>query len=448
MKVSRIILAFAVCLILGVSCQDKEKEDSKKPIAEGLILNEIAPHEDSEGFDTWVEILNTTKETISLEGLSLFITDTYFKGQSIATLSGSLAAGERKVLSVDDGTLRTGIASNAAFTLVLGSSNDNHTDSFERKDDDPSLGYFGSWQRIPDASGEWRRVTYSSRGSENKLFDAANYRPTAVWAWGSHLSDLTADNGAKMRDLKRKGYDHILMNFAGFENKNYRQQAINFINLCEEIDLVPHVWLQCFYQNGSWVSPIDDTSKTYKEELFELIRNDARRYVETWGVKGVHLDYIRFGGTASKHNWTTEVNSVAAVNRCCREIRETTDSFEEGLLTSAALMPEANSSQYYGQKPAEMAKYIHILMPMNYRYGSYNMTDDTFKGNSNYYSDQAAKSGGVCWTGIQTYDSATKGMTAEALRKDIDLIAETRAAGVVLFRYQLGDFPDINDLWK
>ena len=54
MKVSRIILAFAVCLILGVSCQDKEKEDSKKPIAEGLILNEIAPHEDSEGFDTWV----------------------------------------------------------------------------------------------------------------------------------------------------------------------------------------------------------------------------------------------------------------------------------------------------------------------------------------------------------------------------------------------------------
>ena len=41
-----------------------------------------------------------------------------------------------------------------------------------------------------------------------------------------------------------------------------------------------------------------------------------------------------------------------------------------------------------------------------------------------------------------------KGMTAEELRRDIDLMTETKAEGIVLFRYQLGTFPDINDIYK
>ena len=95
-----------------------------------------------------------------------------------------------------------------------------------------------------------------------------------------------------------------------------------------------------------------------------------------------------------------------------------------------------------------MAKYIHILMPMIYRYGSYNFSDTSFKERSDYYAEQAAKSGGVSWSGIQTYDASTKGMSAEALRKDIDIMAQSKASGVVLFRYQLGTFPDVNDLWN
>ena len=280
------------------------------------------------------------------------------------------------------------------------------------------------------------------------VFDLSKTRPTAVWAWGSHLSDLISDNGAKMREMKDKGYDHILMNYAGFHNKNYRQQAIKFIQIADEIGLSVHVWLQCFY-DGGWVSPIDDEKKAYKEEVYERIRNEATDYLEQWGVKGVHLDYIRFGGTASKHNWgvgENAVNSVNAVNRCCREIREICDGFDEGLVTSAALMPEPNSSSAYGQKPAEMAKYIHILMPMIYRYGSYNFSDKSFKERSDYYAEQAKIGGGVSWSGIQTYDAATHGMTAEAMRKDIDLMAETKASGIVLFRYQLGTFPDVKDI--
>ena len=202
------------------------------------------------------------------------------------------------------------------------------------------------------------------------------------------------------------------------------------------------------FYNGDWESPIDDEKKEYKEEVYERIRTQCRDYIETWGVKGVHLDYIRFAGTASKHDHTNQVNSVGAVNRCCREIREITDSFDEGLVTSAALMPEVNSQHYYGQIPYQMSQYIHILMPMIYRYGSYNFSDAGFKDRSNYFADQAAKKEGVSWSGIQTYNAANKGMTAEELRRDIDLMTETRAEGIVLFRYQLGTFPDINDIYK
>ena len=440
------LLITALAGICMFACKPIPQVDPAESF-KGVVMNEIAAHEDSEGFDTWVEIVNTTEKEISLEGLQLFITDDYFKNQSIGSLSGVLASGERKVVSTADQALRTGIASNAPFTLVLGPDAQHPVDSYERPADARALGYFGSYQRIPDGTGEWKYVTYSSEGRANELFDLSKTRPTAVWAWGSHLSDLTANNGAKLRDLKKLGYDHLLMNFAGFRNKNYRQQAIKCMRICDEIGLAVHVWLQAFY-DGDWISPIDDENKSFREDIYERIRNEATQYLETWGVKGVHLDYIRFGGTASKHNWSMEVNSVNAVNRCCREIREICDSYDEGLVTSAALMPEPNSSQYYGQKPADMAKYIHILMPMIYRYGSYNFSDTSFKERSDYYAEQAAKGGGVSWSGIQTYDASTKGMSAEVLRRDIDLMAQTKASGVVLFRYQLGTFPDINDLWN
>ena len=445
MRMNRLLIT-ALAGICMFACKPIPQVDPAESF-KGVVMNEIAAHEDSEGFDTWVEIVNTTEKEISLEGLQLFITDDYFKNQSIGSLSGVLASGERKVVSTADQALRTGIASNAPFTLVLGPDAQHPVDSYERPADARALGYFGSYQRIPDGTGEWKYVTYSSEGRANELFDLSKTRPTAVWAWGSHLSDLTANNGAKLRDLKKLGYDHLLMNFAGFRNKNYRQQAIKCMRICDEIGLAVHVWLQAFY-DGDWISPIDDENKSFREDIYERIRNEATQYLETWGVKGVHLDYIRFGGTASKHNWSMEVNSVNAVNRCCREIREICDSYDEGLVTSAALMPEPNSSQYYGQKPSDMAKYIHILMPMIYRYGSYNFSDTSFKERSDYYAEQAAKGGGVSWSGIQTYDASTKGMSAEALRRDIDLMAQTKASGVVLFRYQLGTFPDINDLWN
>ncbi|MBR6933182.1 MAG: hypothetical protein IKH49_07765 [Bacteroidales bacterium] len=436
-------------LLLACNPKKPDGEQGIDPKQAGLVFNEIAAHDEiseTDNIPTWVEIINPTTEEKTLDGLSLFLTDEYFSGQNIANLSGKLAPGERKVISTEDESMRTGFSSEKPFTLVLGPDKNHPVTSFERKESDPSLGLFASWQRIPDATGEFRKLTYCSPGRENTVFKLEETLPNAVWAWGSHMGDLLDNDAAKLRNLKDLGYDHLVLNAAAFDNRNYRQQAIRITKIADEIGITIQAWIQCFYHDGDWISPVDDENKCYKEEEFTRIRENARSYVENWGVKGIHLDYIRFGGTAYKHNPTADVTAVGAVNRCCREVREVTDSFDEGLITSAALMPEVNSSYYYGQKPAEMAQWIHILMPMIYRYGSYNFSDKSFKSTSNWFAEQAEIGGGVSWSGIQTYDSATHGMEAEKIRRDIDLMAETKARGIILFRYQLGTFPDVKDI--
>ena len=259
------------------------------------------------------------------------------------------------------------------------------------------------------------------------------------------MSDMMANDAAKLKNLKQQGYDHILLNYVAFESVNQRN-TVKFLDECEKLGINVHCWMQCFYKGG-WVSPVDDENKCYREDLYADIREHAKAYLENFGVKGLHLDYIRFGGTASKHNINADVNSVGAVNRCCRELREIADSYGEGLVMSAALMPEPNTEYAYGQNPAQMGEYIHVLMPMEYRY-SYGWNDARCKSLTDWFCDHSG--GAQVWAGITTYtgndSSGVKGMDAESLRRDIDIFMDSKADGLVLFRYGLGTFPDVNDL--
>lgn len=417
----------------------------------GLVINEIAAHDQADDAETWVELFNTTAGTIDLSGLGLYITDTYFTGQSIwnAPQGKKMEAGERLLLSTADGSLRTGISSAQGFVLKLSVADGTVVDEFDRDAafEKPAAAYArGSYQRIPDGSGTWWNMPYSTQGRENRIFDLEDFRHTAIWVWSSHVSGLMDNDAASLKEYKSLGYDHILLNFSAFESYNQRN-TMPFLEKCEELGLVVHCWMQCFYKNGSWINPVDDENKRYKEDVFADIRAHAKRYIEEFGVKGLHLDYIRFGGTASLHNPSAEVNAVGAVNRCCREIREIADSYRAGIVTSAALMPEPNTEYAYGQSPSHMGQYIHILMPMLYRY-SYGWSDARCKSLTDWFADNA---GPACvWAGITTYtgnDSAgVRGMDAESLRKDIDVFMDSKAKGLVLFRCGLGSFPDVTDL--
>ncbi len=447
------IFLIAACAIMALVSCGKEKGHGSTNVSawNGLVINEIAAHDQTTDAVSWVELLNSSGDEMDLSGLKLFITDEYFTNQPIWTGREGLklTGGARMVLSTADESLVTGISSAAQFVLKLGTADGTAIDTFDlsKAFENPAPAYArGSYQRIPEGSGAWKSVTYHSKGAENKIFDIADFHKTAVWVWSSHTPDMMENDAAKLKNLKALGYDHILLNFAAFQNYNLLR-TMPFLEKCEELGINVHAWMQCFYKNGSWISPVDDENKCYKEDVFADIREHAKMYIENFGVKGLHLDYIRFGGTASKHNPTADVTAVGAVNRCCRELREISDSYDEGLVMSAALMPEPNTEYAYGQNPAQMGQYIHILMPMLYRY-TYNWSDSGCKSTTNWFCNHSGNA--EVWAGITSYtgndSGGVKGMDADALRKDIDLFLDTDAKGIVLFRYGLGTFPDVNDI--
>jgi hypothetical protein len=427
---------------LLVSCAGEQPDAKVAKAYPGLVINEIAAHEEHKT-DSWVEIMNTSSKEVSLSGLGLYATDQYLDDKCIWSSSGgTLAPGGRLVVSTADESMVTSLGSYSEFSLRLGTEKGS-VDKFVRSTDCCAKQYKrGSFQRIPDGTGSWRNFTFSSKGKENVVFDLNAPKRTAIWTWSSHMAPLMENDAAIMKDLWRKGYRHLLLNSAAFTNRP--QECAVFMDKAEEIGFIVHAWIQAFY-NGGWELPIDKETKKMKEFVYTSIHEKGRIAIEDFGVKGIHLDYIRWPNNALSYNFTKEVNSVAAVNRACREVREQCDGYDEGLVTSAALMPEKNSTNTYAQDPSIMGKYLHILMPMCYRY-SYNYSDAGLVSVMNWFCDNSADA--EVWSGMQTYDKSETPLSTEAILADATVYAQSKATGVVLFRYGLGTFPDMNTLYS
>ena len=440
-------MLFAVLL---AGCQEKTDPFSTQPYAD-LVINEIAANDGNKYADTWVEIANNSDKEKDLSKLSLYLFDDYFDGRQIATFEGKkLQPKERIVVSTADESLNTGFSHEGHFSLVLGlSPTQGVVDKFELGEMG-KLSLPGSYQRMPDMTGEWKNTPAASMGQENRVLTLENTKPNAIWLWSSHSGEWIENDGAVMKQMKSLGYDHILLNFSAFENENKMKTTSKFLHLAAEAGMMVHVWMQAFYNNGTWISPVIDAENRYDQELFDRIVAEAKGYITEFGAQGIHLDYIRFGGTAHKHNPSAEITAVGAVTECCRQVREGVDAVGENIVLSAAMMAEGSAAYYYGQNPAKMGKYIDVFMPMIYRYhgGSAKDSDDTCKQRARLFTTVTDRQ---VWAGITSYEydgDAVKGLPAERIREDADLFAnETKCSGLVLFRYALGNFPDVNDLW-
>lgn len=448
---ARITILLSLVLCWSCAC-NKTPGGSDISAFKGLVINEIAAHDESSEAESWVELFNNSDKDMDISGLGLYLSDQYFNDKMIFCAPSGLGikAGEKMIISTEDDGLVTGIGSESEFTLKLALADRTVINEVSRSaifSEPQPLNIEGSYQRIPDGSDTWRNLNYSSKGKENAIFDISTTRSTAIWVWSTHMAKWLENDAEEMKRMKALGYDHVILNYSSFEYSNAKT-CHNFIRRADECGLTVHAWIQCFHNSGSWINPIDMDSASYKEDVFEKIRNQARVYIEDFGVKGIHLDYIRYPGTAHKYNPSGSVTAVGAVTRCCKELREIADSYNAGIITSAALMPEQSAAYYYGQDHNQMGKYIHILMPMIYRY-SYGYKDATCVKLANYFADNTG--GAECWAGITTYqgdDSKVFPMDADGITKDIMVFKESRAKGIVLFRYGLGTFPDINTIWN
>lgn len=269
----------------------------------------------------------------------------------------------------------------------------------------------------------------------------------AIWLWGKHMKE------APLQEWADKGYGHVLLNEAAFERWG-EEEVYAFVEECKSLGLKPHVWFQCFFKDGKWAYPVDDENKCIKQDFYDDLNARAAKYVKG-GFEGVHLDYIRFGGTAHKHDYPeVGLRATWVVTECCRQLNQTLKAINPDVILSGALMPEINTEHLYGQNPAEMGKWLDVLMPMIYRYG-YNGEDKPLSWVTevtNWFEENSDQAD--VWAGIQTYNVDLEtgepiSRNAEGLLSDCkDIKKHTNATGVVLFRYGLGEFPDLNGFWE
>lgn len=262
-----------------------------------------------------------------------------------------------------------------------------------------------------------------------------------IWLWSKFMNEVDLD------DLHAKAIDNIILHEVAFE-KHGVDSTLAFIHEAQSKGMKVHIWFQAFYKDGKWINPVDDSLNRYKQEYFDEVIERAVKYVG-YGVDGIHLDYIRFGGTAHKHNPSEEITATGCVTEFCRQINAATKKANPKIILSAALMPEPDSEYYYGQDPAQMGQYIDILMPMIYFH-----CDSYRKGGrpwAKMVADHFATKGAPAkvWAGLTTYeDTETEHvvpMNAERILQDCRMFTDsTKAEGVVLFRYGLGEIPDLH----
>ena len=272
---------------------------------------------------------------------------------------------------------------------------------------------------------------------------AAKPNTNAIWLWSKYMNEVD------LEQLAAKDIKNIILHEVAFSAHGV-DSTMAFIHSAEEQGILVHIWFQCFYNNGKWISPVDDEKCCYRQDYYDTLITRAKYYVDL-GVKGIHLDYIRFGGTAKKHNLSKEVNSVGAITEFCRQLNEAIKPEHPEVVLSAALMPEIESQEWYGQDPSQMGRYLDVLMPMIYRYTpNYRKLGEQWPVEAASYFAREGSPAQV-WAGTTTYeggdDGDIKNLPADRIFSDCADYRNTGATGVVLFRYGLGELPDLHGVF-
>lgn len=250
------------------------------------------------------------------------------------------------------------------------------------------------------------------------------------WMWASGIKSVN------LKTLKAKGTKQIFLHSYAFELYG-RSTVTSWIAKANSYGMKVHIWVQVFY-NGDWVRPIKSDGSLdygYMKKRASVVVG----YAKIKGVAGVHLDYVRFGGTAYKYD-----NSINAVNyfvkKVCTEVRKV----RPNCIISAAVMPEPGMMEYYyGQDIPTMTKYLDVIIPMAYK-GNYGKSTSWIKYVTNSFVLQS--NGAQVWTGLQAYksDSNVVRLSAAVLLKDAKAAMSGGAKGVVLFRIGVTNLLDFN----
>lgn len=234
------------------------------------------------------------------------------------------------------------------------------------------------------------------------------------WVFGKDMYNV------KLETLKKNGVTDIFLNY--YAISLYGQSKVkDWIKKAKAQKINTHIWVQCFYNDGKWQNP-KTTNLTSKLK-------EIKGYANIEGVKGVHLDYLRYPGNAYKTS-----GGADAITNFVKKVR----SQNPKTFLSCAVMPETEDKKYYGQDIPALGKVVDCIIPMQYK-GNYEAGTSWLQSTTKYFSKYA-----TVWSGLQTYKSdenPTK-LSAKELLNDSKTCLSNGAKGAILFRY--GICPTIN----
>ena len=222
-----------------------------------------------------------------------------------------------------------------------------------------------------------------------------------------------------LKTLANNGITDLFLNFYAF-TAHGESKVLSWIKNTNTNKINVHIWIQCFY-DGEWHNP-KTTNLTAKLK-------EIKKYANLDGVKGVHLDYLRYPGNAYK----TEGGADAITN-----FVKTVRSQNPKTFLSCAVMPEQSDKYYYGQDIDALGKIVDAMIPMQYK-GNYEAGTTWLESTTKLFASKA-----TLWSGLQTYksDNDTTQLSGNELLTDVKTCLNNGAKGVVLFRY--GISPNIN----
>ena len=234
------------------------------------------------------------------------------------------------------------------------------------------------------------------------------------WVFGKDMYNVNLES------LKKNGVTDIFLNY--YAVTLYGQtKVVDWIKKAKAQKINVHIWVQCFYNEGSWQNP-KTTNLTSKLK-------EIKGYAAIEGVKGVHLDYLRYPGNAYKTSGGAE-----AITAFVKKVR----SQNPKTFLSCAVMPETDDKKYYGQDIEALGKIVDCVIPMQYK-GNYSAGSSWLASTTKYFSGKAK-----IWSGLQTYksDDDPTQLSAKELLADSKTCLKNGAKGAILFRY--GICPSIN----
>ena len=252
------------------------------------------------------------------------------------------------------------------------------------------------------------------------------------WVYGEDMKSVS------LNTLASQGTTDLFLNYAAI-SKHGQTAVESWISSANKLGMKVHIWMQTFYQGGSWTNPVKSGSPN--TAFFEKKITEAQTYAKIKGVSGIHFDYLRYPGTAYK---TT--GGTAAITEFVKQATEAIHSINSNLIVSCALMPETTSNAYYyGQDFSAISKYMDVVIPMIYK-GNYGKTSTWITTTAKWFVDNS--NGAQIWAGLQGYksDSAVTKLSASAIKTDAQAALNGNAPGVIIFRYGVTNLVDFNSL--